>query len=76
MITAKVVVQSRTESGVGDQRQVAVNLTADYNDGRNREWSLYTPSLSLSMTLKGDVADQFPTGKAFTLQFVPEDDNA
>lgn len=33
MITAKVQVQSKLESGVGDNRQVIVKLTADYQDG-------------------------------------------
>lgn len=73
MITAKVQVQSKTESGVGDHRQVVVTFTPDYQDGRNKEWSLYTPALSLSMTLKGAVADEFPVGKAYTLQFVESD---
>lgn len=70
MITARVQVQSKHESGIGEQRQVVVNLTADYQDGRNREWSLYTPSLNLNMTLRGDVADKFSIGKVFTFQFV------
>lgn len=74
MITAKVKCYQKTESGVGDARQVQVDFNADYNDGRNKEWSLYTPALSLSMTLKGDVADRFEIGKAYTLQFVGEED--
>lgn len=69
MITAKIVCQSFQESGVGDQRQRVVAFTPDYSDGRNKEWSLYTPSLALSMTVKGDVADQFRPGQAYTLTF-------
>jgi hypothetical protein len=72
MITAKVTCQSKSESGEGDTRQVAVTFAPDYADGRNKEWSLYTPALSLSMTLKGDVADRFEQGKAYTLQFVED----
>lgn len=53
MITAKVVCNSWTASGEGEQRQVVVTFLPDYADGRNKEWSLYTPALSLSMTLKG-----------------------
>jgi hypothetical protein len=34
--------------------------------------ALHPPALSLSMTLKGDVADRFEPGKAYTLQFVEE----
>jgi hypothetical protein len=74
MITAKVVCSGWTASGEGEQRQVAVTFLPDYADGRNKEWSLYTPALSLSMTLKGAVADLFEPGKAYTLQFVEEAD--
>lgn len=73
MITAKVKCYQKTETGVGDDRQVQVGFTADYADGRNKEWSLYTPALSLSMTLKGDVADRFEIGKAYTLTFTTEE---
>jgi hypothetical protein len=73
MITAKIICQSKNETGEGDTRQTAVSFLPDYADGRNKQWSLYTPSLSLSMTLKGDVADRFEQGKAYTLQFVEED---
>lgn len=69
MITAKVHCQSKTKSGEGDDRQAVVT---DYADGRNKQWSRYTPALSLQMTLKGDVADRFELGKAYTLQFVEE----
>lgn len=76
MITAKVHCQSKVENGPttraaedeGD-RQVVVTFAPDYADGRNREWALYTPALSLSMTLKGEVADRFEPGKAYTLTF-------
>ena len=71
-ITAKVACQHKNESGEGDQRQSVVTFLPDYADGRNKEWSLYTPNLSLSMTLKGSVADQFEVGKAYTLTFSPE----
>lgn len=70
MITAKVKCSSKGEP-TGDG-QVALSFLADYGDGRNKEWSLYTPSLSLSMTVKGDVANLFEQGKAYTLQFVED----
>lgn len=73
MITAKIKVTSKSPSGEGDDRQVAVSFIADYADGRNKEWSRYTPSLSVSMTLKGAVADQFEVGDTFTLQFVKDE---
>lgn len=72
MVTAKVVCNGKIETGEGEQRTAQVTFCADYADGRNQEWSLYTPSLSLSMTLKGDVADRFTAGAAYTLQFVED----
>lgn len=72
MITAKVTCSSKIESGEGDNRQVVVTFVPDYADGRNKEWSLYTPALSLSMTLKGAVADRFEPSGRYTLQFVED----
>lgn len=74
MITAKVRCSHKVESGEGDNRQASVSFAPDYADGRNKEWSLYTPSLSLSMTLKGDVADRFEAGAAYTLTFTESEE--
>jgi hypothetical protein len=71
-VTAKVYCSNKIEEGEGDGRTVSVNFQADYADDRNKEWSRYTPNLSLAMSLKGSVADQFEVGKAFTLTFTPE----
>lgn len=68
-VTAKVKVWTKSESGEGDSRQSTVTFGADYSDGRNKEWSLYTPSLQLTMMLRGDVADRFVVGKEYTLTF-------
>lgn len=73
MITAKTQCQSKTESGEGDSRQATVTFVPDYADGRNKEWALYTPGLSLTICLKGAVADRFEQGKAYTLTFTEED---
>lgn len=70
--TAKILVSNKTESGEGDARQASVSFYADYADGRNKEWSLATPSLSMTMTLKGPVADQFEIGKRYTLTFTED----
>jgi hypothetical protein len=72
-VTAKVTCHLKNETDEGDKRQVAVSFLPDYADGRNKEWSLYTPALSLSMSLKGAVADRFEIGKAYTLTFTPEE---
>jgi hypothetical protein len=76
VITAKVIVATKTQVGEAEGRQVTVAFTADYGDERNKEWALYTPALSLSMTLKGDVGDRFNPGDRFTLQFVKDDEEA
>ena len=73
MVTAKIVCQTKQESGEGDDRQVNVSFLPDYNDGRNKEWARYTPGLSLTMGLKGAVADRFEVGNAYTLTFAPEE---
>jgi hypothetical protein len=72
MITAKVIVSTKLEQGEGEDRQVAVTFRPDYDDDRNKEWSRYTPALSLSMTLKGTVADKFEVDNRYTLSFEPE----
>jgi len=74
VVTAKIVCQTKQESGDGENRQVNVSFVPDYNDDRNKEWARYTPGLSLMMGLKGAVADEFEVGKAYTLQFVDNED--
>jgi len=70
MITAKVRCTRKVELGEGDNRSATVNFGPDYANGRNQEWALATPHLSLSMTLNGKAADLFEPRRAYTLQFV------
>jgi hypothetical protein len=72
-ITAKIVCNNKQEAGEGDDRTVNVSFNADYADNRNREWARWTPGLSLTMGLRGAVADRFEVGKAYTLTFAPEE---
>lgn len=71
--TAKVKLMTKPEPVDG---QVALQFYADYADGRNKEWAKYTPALSLTMTVKEEVAEHFANGQAFTLTFTPEDESA
>ena len=64
-VTAKVVLQSKQEMYGGIQ----LSFLPDYADGRNKEWAVATPNLSLSMTVKPEVAEMFETGSAYTLSF-------
>lgn len=73
MVTAKVVCHRKTITGAGEHRQAVVEFQAD-NSERNKEWAIYTPSLQLSMTLRGDVADLFEPGRAYELRFVEQVD--
>lgn len=72
VVTAKVVCNSKLITGAGEHRQAEVKFAAD-NSPENKAWSLYTPALSLSMTLKGGVADRFEPGQAFTVTFEPSE---
>jgi len=69
MVTAKVFCARKNESGEGDERRASLEFGADYADGRNKEWASATPTLNLSMTVKGAVADRFREGAAYALQF-------
>jgi hypothetical protein len=71
MITAKVVCLSKLITGGGEQRQAVVRFSANVTP-ENKAWSLYTPALSLEMTLKGDVADGFEPSRSYTLSFEPD----
>jgi hypothetical protein len=71
-ITARVFV-SHVSSG---DRTTALYFSPDYQDGRNSEWADATPSLSLTMVVKNEVADHFPQGARMELRFAeaPADD--
>lgn len=71
MITAKV---KCTRKHPGVDGTTAMEFMADYADDRNKEWSKYTPALSLMMTVKDEVAERFKQDQAYTLQFVPSED--
>lgn len=73
-VTAKVICTNNDANNAGGPGSHTVTFAPDYADGRNAEWAAATPSLSLTMTVKADVAEHFPQGKRLTLAFVPEDD--
>lgn len=67
--TAKVIVNSKKESGVGDNRMVQVEFGASYANGANADWAKWTPGLQLMMGMKGEAADRFTIGQEYTLTF-------
>jgi hypothetical protein len=69
--TAKVTVARKEDAG-DDQTQLT--FSADYADGRNKEWAKYTPYLQVVMVVKNSVAEHFEVGGRFILTFEPEED--
>lgn len=67
-ITAKVVLQSKTPQGEGQEQ---LTFGPDYADGRNQEWSKYTPSLGVWLNVLTEVADNFELQGKYTLTFTP-----
>ncbi len=75
MITAKIKCVMKVDENVGTEHAYSrLSFSPDYEDGRNAEWAAATPTLSLSMNLRGDVADRFESGKRYTLTFEPSAD--
>lgn len=70
VITVKVYVTDKEDTGY--EGQVRLTFEPDYAEGRNSEWALYTPGLSLQMFVKAEVADQFSQYQPLTLTFTPE----
>jgi hypothetical protein len=68
VVTAKVACTSKQPAWEGAS---SLSFSPDYADGRNAEWAAATPSLSPTMTVKGDVADAFELGAKYTLTFEP-----
>ncbi len=69
-ITAKVICRTKAPHG---EDEVALAFDADYDDGRNKEWAKYTPSMSINTTMRGSVGDHFEPGKSYLLTFTPEE---
>lgn len=70
-VTAKVKVYK--SPAYGNSQDVRLDFTADYSDGRHKEWATATPIINLMMYVKSDVADKFENGSAYTLTFTKED---
>ena len=68
-VTAQISLNSKIEN-LGSTQLV---FGADYADGRNKEWASLTPALSLTMTVKPEVAGQFRVGGHYTLTFTEQE---
>lgn len=74
-VTAKIKCDrlNETLTAEGAVDQVTAYFSPDYEDDRNKEWSKYTPALSLTMTLKGEVAKRFNAGQKWTMTLDEEE---
>lgn len=73
-ITAKVTLASKVHQGPDTPHESELlTFSADYNDGRNKEWAKATPYLNLAMVVKPEIADRFEVGSAYTLIFTPSE---
>lgn len=76
-ISAKVILGSKIQYAWGTQEREGdylLGFHADYADGRNKEWAAASPSLSLQMTVRPDVAALFEQGGRYTLYFEKDED--
>jgi hypothetical protein len=71
MITAKFKVGNHKKV---NNESTEVQLWPDYNDERNKAWSQYTPSGSVSLVILDKIVEQFPVGHNFLLTFEDEDE--
>lgn len=73
-VTAKVYVSTVDKPGGAGKGSTTVYFGPDYADGRNKEWAVATPALSLTMTVKDEIAERhFPQGTRMTLTFDAEE---
>lgn len=64
-VSIRTKVQTKNELGFGNDN-VQLGFIADYEDGRNKEWSQFTPALSFSMTVNPEIAAMFDVGEKIT----------
>lgn len=72
-VTAKVKCGEKSLINMGSLYEVVkLRFIGDYDDDRNREWSVATPVLNIEMHVKPKVGELFEHGGAYTLTFTPE----
>jgi len=69
-VSMRTRVQAKNELGFGNDN-VQLAFVPDYEDGRNKEWAAATPSLTFSMTVTKEIADQFEVGEKITFYAQP-----
>lgn len=67
-ITAKMQLATMSHHADG---QTGLSFVVDYQDGRNKEWSKYTPGGQIQLTVKSEVAEHFELGGSYLVTFEP-----
>lgn len=70
MTTMKMYVSNKVVFDMNDEPYSTLTLSADYADGANKEWAKYTPSATLTATVKGSVSNEFNLGDKVTVSLV------
>jgi hypothetical protein len=72
-VTAKIKCNTKSLVNMGSQYEaVTLGFSADYANGKNKEWASATPTLNLQMTVKPEVGELFAFGQSYTLTFDEE----
>jgi hypothetical protein len=69
-ITAKMQLATKAHHADG---QSNLRFVVDYQDGRNKEWSKYTPGGQIELTVKSEVAEHFKLGGSYLVTFEPDE---
>ena len=72
-ITAKMQLATKAHHADG---QTNLKFVVDYQDGRNKEWSRYTPAGAIDLTVKSEVAENFTLGGSYLVTFEPDEAKA
>ena len=64
--TLKTQCSKIQKPGGGGHGTTTVNFMPDYQDGRNEEWAALTPALSITFTVKDEIADRWVQGGKYT----------
>lgn len=64
--TLKTKCTSKQTPGGGGDSTTTLIFGPDYEDGRNSEWAAFTPALTVTFTVKNEIADRWEQGNAYT----------
>lgn len=66
---AKVTAVAKVQKFQRGEESTQVNFYPAYDNPENKTWSQFTPSLSIQMLVKNEVADQFEQNEEYLITF-------